>query len=188
MKRPQALPPSDDLSALMRAARDGDDEAYRRLLGQLSVWLRGVARRGLVRAGRGIEESEDIVQETLLAMHLKRDSWDPAQPVEPWLAAIARHKLVDFLRRRGFHDHLDIDDQADILPAPEAEEAGASADARQMLAGLPERQRAIVTAISIEGQSARDTGLRLGMTEGAVRVVLHRALKALAVRYRKEAP
>ena len=188
MKRPQALPPSDDLSALMRAARDGDDEAYRRLLDQLAVWLRGVARRGLVRAGRGIEESEDIVQETLLAMHLKRDSWDPNQPVEPWLAAIARHKLVDFLRRRGFHDHLDIDDQADTLAAPEAEEAGSSVDARQMLSGLPERQRAIVTAISIEGHSARDTGERLGMSEGAVRVVLHRALKALAVRYRKEQP
>src|SRR4051812_6273803 len=186
--RPQALPPSDDLSALMRAARDGDDEAYRQLLGQLSVWLRGVARRGLVRAGRGIEESEDIVQETLLAMHLKRDSWDPAQPIEPWLAAIARHKLVDHLRRRGFHDHLDIDDHADTLAAPEGEETGSSADARQMLAGLPERQRVIVTAISIEGHSARDTGERLGMTEGAVRVVLHRALKALAAPYRREPP
>ncbi len=188
MKRPNTLPPTDDLSALMRAARDGDDETYRRLLGLVAVWLRGVARRGLVRAGRGIEESEDIVQETLLAMHLKRDSWDATQPVEPWLAAIARHKLVDHLRRRGFRHHVDIDDHADTLAAPETEEAGSAADARQMLSGLPERQRVIVMAISIEGHSARDTGQRLGMTEGAVRVVLHRALKALAATYRKERP
>jgi RNA polymerase sigma-70 factor (ECF subfamily) len=179
---------SEDLSALMRAARNGDDEAYRQLLGRVAVWLRGVARRGLARAGRGVGDSEDIVQETLLAMHLKRDTWDETQPLEPWLHAIARHKLVDHLRRRGFHDHLDIDDHVDTLAAPEAGEAGAAADSRQMLSGLPERQRRIVEAISIEGHSARDVGSTLGMTEGAVRVTLHRALRALAVAYRKERP
>ena len=179
---------SDDLSRLMRAARNGDDEAYRQLLGRVAVWLRGVARRGLVRAGRGVEDSEDIVQETLLAMHLKRDSWDGSQPLEPWLHAIARHKLVDHLRRRGFRDHVDIDDHADTLAAPQPAEAGAAADARQMLSSLPERQRRIVEAISVEGHSARDVGARLGMSEGAVRVALHRALGALAAAYRKERP
>ena len=104
------MPPSDDLSALMRAARDGDDEAYRRLLGQLSVWLRGVARRGLARAGRGIEESEDIVQETLLAVHLKRHTWRSDQPVLPWLGAITRYKVIDGFRRRGRRIDVDIDD------------------------------------------------------------------------------
>ena len=108
--------------------------------------------------------------------------------VEPWLSAIARHKLIDHLRRRGNRHHVDIDDHADTLAAPETEEAGTAADARQMLSGLPERQRVIVTAISIEGHSARDTGRRLGMSEGAVRVMLHRALKALAATYRKERP
>ena len=179
---------SDDLSALMRAARNGDDEAYRQLLGRVAIWLRSIARRGLVRAGRGVEDSEDIVQETLLAMHLKRDSWDDSQPLEPWLRAIAHHKLVDQLRRRGFRDHVDIDDHAGTLAAPQAGEAGSAADARQMLSGLPERQRRIVEAISIEGRSARDVGSRLGMSEGAVRVALHRALKALAIAYRKDRP
>ena len=131
-----------------------------------------------------MEDSEDIVQETLLVMHLKRDSWDDTQPLEPWLRAIAHHKLVDQLRRQGFRDHVDIDEHADTLAAPEAGETGASADARQMLSSLPERQRDIVEAISIEGRSARDVGVRLGMSEGAVRVALHRALKALAVAYR----
>jgi RNA polymerase sigma-70 factor (ECF subfamily) len=182
------LSSSDDLAQLMRLARSGDDEAYRRLLGRVAVWLRGVARRGLVRAGRGVEDSEDIVQETLLVMHLKRDSWDDTQPLEPWLHAIARHKLIDHLRRRGFRDHVDIDEHAATLAAPQAAEAGASADVRQMLASLPDRQRVVVEAISIEGRSARDVGVRLGMSEGAVRVALHRALKALAAAYRKERP
>jgi RNA polymerase sigma-70 factor, ECF subfamily len=179
---------SDDLSALMRLARRGDDEAYRQLLGRVAVWLRSVARRGLVRAGRGVEDSEDIVQETLLAMHLKRDSWDDTQLLAPWLRAIAHHKLVDHLRRHGFRDHVDIEEYADTLATPQAGETGASADARQMLSSLPERQRVIVEAISIEGRSARDVGVRLGMSEGAVRVALHRALKALAAAYRGECP
>ena len=150
------------------------------------MWLRGVVRRGLVAAGRGTADCEDIVQETLLAMHLKRDTWDAAQPVEPWLAAIARHKLVDYLRRRGFHDHVDIDDQADA-PAPEAESMSTpSADSRQMLASLPERQRRSSRDLDRGTARAPTSALRLGMTEGAVRVTLHRALKALAVRYRKD--
>jgi RNA polymerase sigma-70 factor (ECF subfamily) len=119
-------------------------------------------------------------------MHLKRDSWDDTQPLEPWLWAIAHHKLVDQLRRKGFRDHVDIDEHADTLAAPQAGETGASVDARQMLSSLPQRQRDIVEAISIEGCSARDVGVRLGMSEGAVRVALHRALKALAVAYRGE--
>jgi RNA polymerase sigma-70 factor (ECF subfamily) len=163
------LSSSDDLSQLMRLARRGDEEAYRRLLGRVATWLRSVARRGLARAGRSTEDSEDIVQETLLVMHLKRASWDDSQPLEPWLHAIARHKLIDHLRRRGFHDYVDIDEHAGMLAAPQPAEAGASADA-------------------IEGRSARDVGHRLGMSEGAVRVALHRALKALAAAYREHQP
>jgi RNA polymerase sigma-70 factor, ECF subfamily len=182
------LSSSKDLSALMRLARGGDDAAYRQLLGQVAVWLRSVARRGLARAGRGVEDCEDVVQETLLAMHLKRDSWDDTQPLEPWLRAIAHHKLVDHLRRRGFRDHVDLDDHAETLISPQPTEEGASVDARQMLSCLSEHQRSIVVAMSIEGFSARDVGQKLGMSEGAVRVALHRALKLLAAAYRRRQP
>jgi RNA polymerase sigma-70 factor (ECF subfamily) len=177
---------SDDLSTLMRAARAGNDDAYRRLLTQVAIWLRGVTRRGLAKAGRRVDDSEDIVQETLLAMHLKRDTWDETQPLEPWLRAIARHKLVDHLRRRGVTDHVDIDDLTETLAASADDPGGSTADARHLLAGLPERQRHIVEGMSLEGQSAREVGARLGMSEGAVRVTLHRALKALADAYRRD--
>ena len=176
----------NDLSAMMRSARQGDDEAYRRLLGLVSTWLRSIVRRGLISAGRGTADGEDIVQEALLAMHLKRDTWDESQPLEPWLRAIARYKLVDYLRRHGFRDHVDIDDFANSPEAAIDVDTSATIDSRQMLASLPERQRRIVEEISLEGRRAADVAARLGMSEGAVRVSLHRALKALAALYRRD--
>lgn len=178
----------EDLSTLMRAANRGDSAAYRRLLETVTPSLRAIVRRGLARANRAVTDAEDIVQETLLAMHLKRHTWDESQPLEPWLRAIAHHKLVDSLRRRGVRDSVPIEDYMD-LPAevPKAEDLtpGECAD---LLAELPERQRQIVQGISIEGHSAREMGDRLGMTEGAVRVALHRALKALAQSCRRSGP
>ena len=171
---------------MMRLARQGDDEAYRRLLGHVSIWLRGVVRRGLISAGRGTADSEDIVQEALLAMHLKRDTWDETQPLDPWLRAIARHKLVDHLRRRGSREHFDIDDYANSPELTVDVDASVSIDSRRLLACLPERQRRIVEEISLEGRRAADVAARLGMSEGAVRVSLHQALKALAVLYRRD--
>jgi RNA polymerase sigma-70 factor (ECF subfamily) len=176
----------NDLSALMRSARQGDDEAYRRLLVHVAVWLRVVVRRGLTSAGRGPADSEDIVQETLLAMHLKRDTWDEARPIAPWLRAIARHKLADHLRRRGFADHVDIDDYANSPEVAVDADAPMMIDSRLMLERLPERQRRIVQEISLEGRPASAVGRELGMSEGAVRVSLHRALKALAALYRRD--
>lgn len=178
----------DDLSALMRLARQGDDAAYRRLLAQVSIWLRAVVRRGLASAGRGPAESEDIVQEVLLAVHLKRETWDPSRPIGPWLRAIARYKLADHLRRRGFHDHLDIEEWSNAPELAVEVEASDAIDSTRMLTSLPERQRTIVQEISLEGHSAADVAARLGMSEGAVRVALHRALKALAALYRQEQP
>jgi len=176
-----------DLSALMRRARQGDDEAYRRLLLAVAVWLRTVVRRGLVAAGQGTADGEDVVQETLLAMHLKRETWNEAQPLEPWVHAIARHKLVDHLRRHGFRDHVDIDDYAGSLPAA-GQDAATIVDSQKLLAGLPTRQRRIVEEISLQGHRAADVAIRLGMSEGAVRVALHRALKSLAAAYRRDRP
>ena len=176
----------DDLSALMRLARQGDDEAYRRLLLLVAAWLRAVVRRRLIAAGRGTADCEDVVQEALLAMHLKRDTWDEALPIEPWLGAIARYKLVDHLRRRGFHDHLDIDDHADLAATAADPEVETALDSQRLLAGLPDRQRRIVEEMSIEGRRAAEVATRLGMTETAVRVALHRALKALAAAYRRD--
>lgn len=172
------------LAHLMRAARAGDEAAYRRFLAEAAPLARAAARAALARAGRGNAEVEDIVQETLLAIHLKRDTWSEDRPIGPWLNAIARYKLIDALRRHGARDAVPIDDLIDALPAPQGE-PHAGADVRRLLDRLPERSRRIVLAMSIEGRAAAEVGRELAMSEGAVRVALHRALKQLAELYRK---
>ena len=179
-----------ELADLMRAANRGDAGAYRRLLERLAPYLRAIARRGLLRAGRPDADCEDIVQETMLAVHLKRQTWDEALPLLPWLHAIAHYKLVDILRRQGFRQHVSLDICED-LPASAGSSGGRDAeshiDARDMLGRLNERQRAIVVGMAIEGRTAREVGESLGMADGAVRVTLHRALKSLAVFVKKGA-
>ena len=174
----------EHLAELMRAANRGDQGAYRRVLEGLAPLLRSLARRGFSRYGVGAEEVEDIVQETLLALHLKRHTWDERQPLLPWVRAIARNKLVDNLRRRGRQQEVPIDDLAPALAHDAEPAASAGLDAGRLLASLNERQRDIVHAVSIEGASAAEVGRRLGMTEGAVRVALHRALRSLAAAFR----
>jgi RNA polymerase sigma-70 factor (ECF subfamily) len=148
--------------------------------------LRGLASRGLARYGLGSEDVEDVVQETLLALHLKRGTWHQAQAFSPWLYAIARNKLIDNLRRRGRHVHLAIDEIGELPARDEPATDLSGVDAERVIARLNGREREIVVAMSIEGASARQVGARLGMTEGAVRVALHRSLRSLAKAFRTD--
>ena len=165
---------------LMRAANRGDAEAYERLLRQIAAALRPLVRRGLARAGRSSADIEDVVQEVLLAVHVKRHTWDNARPIEPWVHAIARYKLVDALRRRDGNFDLPIDDFSEKLAAEEANPSASGRDVERHLAQLPAGQRAVVQAVAVEGASIGDAAERLKMTAGAVRVALHRGLAALA--------
>ena len=88
-----------ELRALIIASRGGDAAAYRNLLEKLSAQLRGYFKARLNRLNRGAVEAEDLVQETLLAVHTRSHTYDPSQLLTPWIYAIARYKLVDYLRR-----------------------------------------------------------------------------------------
>ncbi|MBI1204192.1 MAG: sigma-70 family RNA polymerase sigma factor [Rhodopseudomonas sp.] len=165
---------------MMRAANRGDAESYERLLRQIAAALRPVVRRGLARAGRSGADIEDIVQEVLLAVHLKRHTWDDARPIEPWIHAIARYKVIDALRRRDGNFDLPIEDFAETLAAEEETPRLSSGEAERHLARLPEGQRAVVSAIAVEGAAIAEVAVRLNMSVGAVRVALHRGLAALA--------
>lgn len=168
----------------MRAAMAGDADAYRRFLGAVTPVLRAAVRRRSAQAGLSAGDAEDVVQEVLLAIHLKRGTWDASRPIGPWISAIARNKIVDSLRRRGRAATMPIDEVIDTLQAEDHVAPGDGLDTERLLKRLKARERDIVRSISIEGESVRDTALRLGMTEGAVRVALHRALKNLAAFYR----
>lgn len=168
----------------MRAGLAGDERAYKRLLEALAPALRAVVRNGYARFGANPAELEDVVQETLLAIHLKRQTWNPGEPLGPWIRAIARNKLIDALRRRGRRITVDIDDFVDLIAAPEPEPTLDGRDADRLLSVLSDRQREVVRAISIEGASTSETARRFNISEGAVRVALHRGLSALAAAYR----
>lgn len=170
---------------LMRAAREGDGEAYRRLLRSMVHPLRVLAARGLARAGLGQADIEDVVQETLLAIHLKRETWDSTRSIAPWVVAIARHKLVDIVRRRRGRIEISIDDLMDSLPDGFAESEATTHQISTLVNGLALRQRDVVRLVSVEGRSIAATAAHLRMSEGAVRIALHRGLRALAARVRR---
>lgn len=175
-------------AGLLRAGLAGDSQAYGRFLQAVTPYLRAVAARRCRMAGAPDSEVEDVVQEVLLAVHLKRETWDPARPLAPWLAAIARNKTIDALRRRGRRSAVPIEDVIETLAAPEAAETLPARELDMLLSGLNATQRDIVQSISLSDAGIGETARRLAMSEGAVRVALHRALKILAARYRSLNP
>src|SRR5690606_16488715 len=172
-------------AAWMRAGLAGDRDANRRLLTELAPVLRRAAQRQLARAGMPVADAEDIVQETLLALHLKRQTWRPEDPIAPWIRSIARHKLIDALRKRGRRGaEISVDELADVLTAAREPDGSLARDVARHLPLLAGGQRRVVEAIAVEGASIRDTAARLLMSEGAVRVALHRGLTVLAAHFR----
>jgi RNA polymerase sigma-70 factor (ECF subfamily) len=176
--------PSTSLSGLFQAANEGDAEAYRSFLTAVSVILRASATARLTRLGESADEAEDIVQECLLAIHLKRGTWKSGCPVEPWILAIMRHKLIDHIRRKGWRRFDDISEYENELAQP-ASSRLADGDCAALIQTLPGHQQVLVQKISIEGRSAREVGATLGQSEGSVRIALHRALRRLAAVSRK---
>jgi RNA polymerase sigma factor (sigma-70 family) len=169
----------DHWGRLMRAALVGDEVSYERLLLELAQSLRASVRSVLARSGQGNADVEDVVQETLLAVHLKRGTWNRSLPFAPWINAIARYKTVDALRRRGRRSSVPIHDLEDVLASP-AELEHAPADVEKLMKDLTDRQRLIVRAVAIEGHRTAEVALTLGLSDGNVRVILHRALQKMA--------
>src|SRR5690348_4275698 len=141
---------------LMRSGIGGDGAAYERLLKDLTPVLRSATRRGLMRGGITDADAEDIVQETLLAIHLKRHTWRVEDPIGPWIWAIARNKLVDALRRRGRRVELPIEDFVEVLPSEEARSMPQQ-EVERHLKTLPDGQRAVVRAVAVDGESIAQT-------------------------------
>ena len=173
------------------ASLTGDAAAYRRFLDRISVRLRAQLRLMLARAGRHEQsEVEDVLQEVLLGMHLSRHTYDPTVPVTAWAHAIARYKLVDHLRRSGRHvGHHVLDDAATMIAGPDTTSA---ADARLDLGiamqSLPERTRALIDKVRLQGASVAEAAAAAGMTEAAAKVAIHRGMLSLATFMRKRRP
>lgn len=168
----------------MLAALDGDAAAYRRLLGELrTVLARYFARRlGSALAASG----DDLVQDTLMAIHTKRLTFDRTQRISAWVFAIARYRLIDLYRRSKIRATVPLEDD-DLLYAPE-EEAAASArlDVDTMLDTVPARQAELIRRVRVDGATIAEAAADAGMTETAAKVSIHRGLKTLSARFGKE--
>jgi RNA polymerase sigma-70 factor, ECF subfamily len=168
-----------EIARLLRAALAGDERAYTEFLRRAACLVRGFARR---KGAQGAIDPEDIVQETLLAIHMKRHTWRDDAPVTPWLYAIARYKLIDAFRRRGSRVEVEIGEIPETFAAPEVETVS-DREIGRALETLAPGQRSVVAAVSVDGLSISETAKSLGMTETAVRVALHRGLTAIAQRF-----
>ena len=183
--------PENDLESglkpLWLRAQLGDELAYRQSLELIATRLRGYLRRRM----QGLpDDVEDLVQETLLALHVQRASYDPTLPVSAWVTAIARHKLVDLWRRRGRRDalHDTLDDVDETLLAVEDNEGTAKRDLLRLLMALPEVQRQAIVMTKLEGLSVSEASTRSGASESAIKVQVHRGLKRLADMVKESAP
>ena len=178
------LPRSDaerELRELFLRGLDGDEAAYRAFLRKLSTHLRAYLAKRLF---GWPDEVEDLVQECLLAMHNQRHTYQSDQPLTAWVHAIARYKMIDLLRAKSTREalHEPLDDDLAVF----AESTTESSDARRDLVGLldtlPDRHRLPIVHVKLEGLSVAETARLTGMSESAVKVGIHRGLKALALK------
>lgn len=170
-----------ELKGLMMAALGGDERAYSEVLGRLSGYLRGYYKAKLTQAAPSAGDAEDLVQETLMALHVRRHTYDPEQPFTPWLYAIARYKLIDYLRRtRALATNMSIDDAEEIIAHDDRAASESSLDLDNLLEQLPPKIQTALRYVKLDGLSVAETAARASMSESAVKVNVHRGMKALS--------
>jgi RNA polymerase sigma factor (sigma-70 family) len=169
------------LRPLMLMALDGDASAYRALLEELRRHLKIYFARRL--SPSLAANGEDLVQETLMAIHTRRESYDRNQPFTAWLHAVARYKLIDHFRRSKLRMTLPLEDDAAVFATDDSEAVSAQMDIDTVLATIPARPAALIRETKIEGASVAEAAARAGMTETAAKVAIHRGLKSLAARF-----
>ncbi|HJS76473.1 MAG TPA: sigma-70 family RNA polymerase sigma factor [Burkholderiales bacterium] len=176
--------PDEHLRELLLRGLGGDPAAYHGFLRELGAHLRALLRRRLTGMP---DDVEDIVQETLLAVHNQRHTYNAAQPLTAWAGAIAKYKMTDFLRRHGRRERLTdpLDEVTELMHAKDDRAGEARRDIAILLDALPERQRLPIVHVKLEGRSVLEAARLTGMSVSAVKVGVHRGLRALAAKLRE---
>jgi RNA polymerase sigma-70 factor, ECF subfamily len=176
-----------ELRELMDAGLAGNAAAYRQLLERLSGQLRAYFKGQLSRINRGAVEAEDLVQEALLAIHTRRHTYDRSQPFTPWVYAIARYKFVDYLRRtKASTSDVPLDLAEEITVHDDSSHVESSLDLDTLLAEISPKARQAIQYVKLDGLTVSEAAAKSGMSESAIKVSVHRGLKALAVLINKE--
>jgi RNA polymerase sigma-70 factor (ECF subfamily) len=171
-----------ELSQLMRNSQSGDVESYRRLLIRIRAMLQKYIENSFARLGLGASGGqEDVLQDILLAIHLKRHTYDPKQFFLPWLYAVARYKVIDHLRKNkvGLRATVSLDDELENIETLMPLDIGADLDIEILLESLPEKQRTVLKLVKIEGLSVEEASKRTGFSSSDIKVTVHRAIKSL---------
>ena len=148
--------------------------------------LQSFVKNSLVRMGQGGSPvGDDIIQEVLLAIHAKRDTYDPAQYFLPWMYAIGRYKLIDHLRsmkhlsKTGSLEANEAAVDWEAFKRSSTPQSEAEWDSEQLLSQLPQKQRDLLKMVKLEGLSIQEAALRTGFSPSDVKVSIHRAIKSL---------
>lgn len=162
------------LRRLMVAAQVGDKRSYAALLEACGDWLRRYYSHKIA-----ADAVDGLVQEVLISIHRKRASYDPKRAFLPWLAAIARYRWIDRLRKEYRHAAEELhDDTASVAAEEEAVIAEVSLD--RLMGRLSDKQSDAIQLVKIEGLSIREAAERTGQSESAVKVNIHRGVKKMA--------
>ena len=165
------------LRGLLMAGLGGDRPSYHAFLKELCAHLRAFLRK---RLSGSPDDVEDLVQETLIAVHTRRHTYDPGQPLTAWVHAIAKYKAVDLVRSRAGRESVALDEEDALFSDSDEEALHARRDVAKLLARLPDRQRLPIVYTKLQGLSVAEAARATGMSESAIKVGVHRGLKALA--------
>lgn len=171
------------LKQLMLASLGGDRSAYRTLLAALTPHLRAYYARRLSR----VADAEDLVQETLIAIHTRRASYDTTLSFTAWLHAIARYKLIDHFRRNGVRRTVPLEEADSVVAEADIEAAEAARDVERLLAKLPQNKSRLIRQVKIDGLSTAEAAAASGVSESAVKVGVHRGIRKLSELIRRRA-
>ena len=168
-----------DWSILMARAQAGDAEAYRRLLDEVTPFLRSLAAR----RQRNPVDIEDAVQDILITVHRVRITYDPMRPFGPWLVAIANRRLIDQLRRNIRRNRRETSMTAEheiyADPRPNAEEGAERHRLEAAVGRLPPGQQQAIRLLKLNELSLKEASAASGLSIAALKVATHRALKSL---------
>ena len=177
------------LRNLMLAGLDGDATAHKALLKRLSAYLRAYFKGQLARIGRGPADAEDLLQETLIAIHTRRHTFDRSQLLTPWVYAIARYRLVDYLRRtKTSVMDVPIEEAEEILAGDDPLAVESGLDLAKLLVQLNPKTRQAIQFVKLDGMSVSEAAVRAGMSQSAIKVSVHRGLRALSLLVRERSP
>ena len=165
--------------ALMTSAQAGCEADYRQLLTELSEAIKYYL---LSRIGPQ-HFVEDCVQESLIAIHQARHTYDPHRRFRPWLFAIVRHKAIDALRRQQSQQQFSQRQRDDTLDSEQIDqpltELDSDMNGARLLNRLSPQHREALTLTKLLGLSNAEAAARLHISESAVKVRVHRAIASL---------